>query len=493
MMITTDSVKDLEYSQNRLSLLNNTMISHKDEISVVAPDKGQNGGISVANAEKYPHIEKALLNQAIKNLSSVMIQAEQREVNPEVFSDIAHMSIWRILQQAFREDRKMDFALLVQELSSKGDKEDKKKLLAALLQIQQTSATEDAVPEYLNKLKDAKLVRDSQDAIQKWQKDNIGTGKPAENVQSLISTLSTTLEAQNKNFVSVPMKDSLHEVVAEMQRQMTLGTHIKGIRTGYPILDDAIGGMSGGGGYYLAAGRPGDGKTSFGLNVALNVASDKENGNGTVLIVSGEMSIRAMCQRLLSMTSKMSWQRLCHPPEEQFERIQNAIDNLMGYNIAILPASESAEVTANKVRFLCRTETICLVVVDYLQLFRSEMSSKGSRVDDLERVSAIFRELAKSINVPILALAQLNRGADRTVDKRPTMADLKGSGALEQDAQAVMLIHHIETYEKDERKQDTGKTPVELILAKNRDGETGVIPFLWEGSTQIFSEMAPRI
>lgn len=430
--------------------------------------------------DKCRNLEGAILHLAIDKQSEVMNEAAQKGITSEMFALPEHMTIWNILEKAYQEGKKMDVSLLVHELSSISSDKIRDAAIDALMNIRTIEANPEMTSEYFDELRKAQIGRATDYAICLWKQE----GNTAEASQNLISRLYH-LQNQSSIISPVSVEDGLGSVIKDLCQQNELGTHIKGTKTGYPLLDVAVGGMSAGGGYYLVAGRPGAGKTSFGINVAYNVAMSARGSEGKVLFVSGEMSPKAVYQRLLSIASQMSWKELCLATKEQLDNLEDIIRGLAQCNMSIIPADGNVEMTANMIRAICQREKVLLVVVDYLQLFHSDVAVKGNRVDDLEKVSAVYRELAKAIDAPILALAQLNRSVDKIGDKPPCMADLKGSGALEQDAQAVMLIHHKLGYGRDEASIGS---QVELILAKNRDGETGTIPFCWEGRTQTFRE-----
>ena len=253
------------------------------------------------------------------------------------------------------------------------------------------------------------------------------------------------------------------------------GSDISGLSTGLRDLDKFINGLNRSDLVLLAA-RPGMGKTSMALNVALNVA--KKNPQKTVAFFSLEMSKEQLVTRLISNESFVDNKKLVtgQLSMEEWSKIGIAATALSQTDIRVddNPSLSVAEMNA-KCR---RLDNLCLVIIDYLQLMVSAGGRTYSGENRQQVVSDISRSLkimAKELNVPVLCLSQLSRANESRQDKRPLLSDLRESGAIEQDADEVMFLYREDYYNKDTPEQNVA----ECIVAKNRHGETGTVKLQW--------------
>ena len=278
----------------------------------------------------------------------------------------------------------------------------------------------------------------------------------------------------------VPISEILGDFYKQAE-EMFMNHQPIGLATGFTDLDRLLGGLQRGDLITLAA-RPGMGKTSLALSIVRQVA---EKG-ASVAFFSLEMGANQLAQRLVSLVSSIDIKRLRTGPiySEDLEGIGFAVEHLSKGKIfidqtaAISPLSMRA-----KARRLATRHPIDLVVVDYLQL----MSARGqeNRVQEISYISRTLKELARELNVPLLALSQLSRNVEQRQDKRPTPADLRGSGAIEQDSDVVLFIYRDEFYHKN---SDT-PTLAEINVAKHRNGPTGTITLRFEKSHAKFANL----
>ena len=278
----------------------------------------------------------------------------------------------------------------------------------------------------------------------------------------------------------VPIKEILGSFYKQAE-EMFMDHQPIGLATGFTDLDRLLGGLQRGDLITLAA-RPGMGKTSLALSIVRNVASK----GASVAFFSLEMGANQLAQRLVSAESAIDIKRLRTGPlyEEDLTSIGFAVEHLSKGQIfidqtaAINPLSMRA-----KTRRLATRQAIDLVVVDYLQL----MSARGqeNRVQEISYISRTLKELARELNVPLLALSQLSRNVEQRQDKRPTPADLRGSGAIEQDSDVVIFIYRDDFYHKD---SDTPSL-AEINVAKHRNGPTRTITLRFEKSSAKFANL----
>jgi len=244
--------------------------------------------------------------------------------------------------------------------------------------------------------------------------------------------------------------------------------------TGSPRLDALLGGGLFRGEMYVLAGRPGMGKTTFGLAVARRVAARGE----PVLFVSLEMPAYCLTAKRVAMDAGVSYTELLRgglSPEDETDalRAAAALDDQPLYLL------EDAGTVAEIARAAARVPGLRLIAVDYLGLLRAGERC-GNRYEEITRVSAELRALAKRLDLPVLALAQLNRETAARADKRPTLADLRDSGAIEQDAGGVLLLHRDGYYAAGKAPETE---PLTVIAAKNRHAPRGETRLVWEGRT----------
>jgi replicative DNA helicase len=245
-----------------------------------------------------------------------------------------------------------------------------------------------------------------------------------------------------------------------------------GASTGFKDLDKELQGLQDGD-LIIVAGRPSMGKTSFAMNIAENVLSNKDN-EGAVLIFSLEMPGDALTTRMLSGMSKLNQQNV------RSGMLKDSELNLLmeqGSKLKELPLwiDDSSLLTPMelraKARRLARQEEngLSLIVVDYLQLMQLP-ASNDNRVNQISEISRSLKSLAKELNVPVVALSQLNRAVEQRESKRPKMADLRDSGAIEQDADVILFIYRKEVYEPGENEGQA-----DIIIGKQRNGPIGTV------------------
>ena len=238
----------------------------------------------------------------------------------------------------------------------------------------------------------------------------------------------------------------------------------------------------------LLAARPGMGKTSMALNVALSAA--KASGK-TVAIFSLEMSKEQLVTRLLANEGLIENTRLAtgNLRESDWEKIAQAASVLNQTNIRI---DDNPLLTVADMNAKCRRlENLGLVVIDYLQLMTSA-GGKGysgeNRQQAVADISRMLKIMAKELQVPVLCLSQLSRANEKREDKRPMLSDLRESGAIEQDADIVMFLYRDDYYNEDSEKRNIA----ECIVAKNRHGETGKVELRWMPDYTAFSTLENR-
>ncbi len=275
------------------------------------------------------------------------------------------------------------------------------------------------------------------------------------------------VDAHGETASARPIAEVMREVLQSIDDRIANGTSLSGLATGFVDLDQTLGGMRPGE-LIIVGARPSLGKTALSLNIAERVAS----AGSPVLFVSLEMPARDIGERLLSMGSGVSMHRLSRPRDLR----PNDIDALFaagspqgvaGAPIYIDDTSEqTAARVASEARRAVRRFGVQLIAVDYLGLMRPE-NLRDNRTQQVGTLALRMKQMARSLGVPVILLAQLNRDSDKA-NRRPTLSDLRDSGEIEQHADRVILLH------RDANLPTESPTwPIELIVAKNRNGPTG--------------------
>lgn len=265
----------------------------------------------------------------------------------------------------------------------------------------------------------------------------------------------------------------LPSVVEDIQARFDRGGAITGLSTGFHDLDAKTCGLNPGD-LVIVAGRPSMGKTAFALNVAEHVAV---NEGRPALVFSMEMAKNQLSERSIASIGRVSMNALRsgQMAEDDFSRMSFALGKLFQAPLLI---DDSPALTVAQMRSRARRAAkkcgLALIVVDYIQLASGEGQSREQEVSSISRG---LKALAKEFNCPVIALSQLNRKVDERPNKRPLMSDLRDSGAIEQDADLILMMYRDEYY----HQESTDKGIAEIIVAKQRMGETGIIPVLFRG------------
>lgn len=277
--------------------------------------------------------------------------------------------------------------------------------------------------------------------------------------------------------------ERLHHILVqtlEKVEQMAGRKGLAGLSTGFPDLDRMTSGLQPSD-FIVVAARPSMGKTNLCLNIARNVALKEQV---PVVVFSLEMSQEQLALRLVSAEADIDGQRLRTGDltEEMWARLTQALGRLGDAPIFIddSPALSPMELAA-KARSLNRRAPLGLIVVDYLQLM-SVRSRAENRQQEISEISRSLKSLARELRVPVLALSQLSRAVESRTDKRPMLSDLRESGAIEQDADVVAFIYREDYYAKESETQGLA----EIIIAKQRNGPTGVVHLMFRKETGRF-------
>ena len=426
--------------------------------------------MTLSNATPPPHnleAEESVLGAIM--LSGNALTAVDEVLEPQHFYRPSHGTIFTAARNLAGRGEAIDAITLVAELERSGKIEE----AGGKMRLHELAAL---VPASSNAKHYAKIVREMA-GLRALLKSGMEITKIA---QEREGTLEELIEQSEKalsvavvpnlgdNFTT--LDETMDELLADIRHAIETNTPIFGTRTGLVDLDNTLTGLHPGTLTLLAA-RPGMGKSALALNIAENIVDQNE----TVAFLTLEMSKRELLIRSFARESRIDSQRLrmgLLNPEEQ-KAVASAKKVIDARKERLLIEDTSAMSNAKlraEVRRLHRQSDVKLVVVDYLQLMLAS-SDVESVQQEIAAISRSLKLLAKELHIPVLALSQLNRKLEGRNEKRPNLADLRDSGALEQDADVVLFLYRDEYYNPD----STDKGVCEAIIAKNRMGPNGTI------------------
>lgn len=386
------------------------------------------------------------------------------QVNKEIFETIFTM---------FNYGKVIDPVTVIEEMRHRGifHEESTRQYILDLMKVTPTSAN---VSQYVEIIRDKALVRAlSEVAGSITAMVNEGIGEADEMLETAERQIYS-LRADRSVGGLKPVSEVVQAVYDEIASLADGGEKLPGLSTGLPDLDNRILGLNKSD-LVLIASRPGMGKTSIALNIALNVA--KTSGKA-VAIFSLEMSCEQLAIRLLSSEGRIDSQKLLKSnlSTEDFRRIVTAAASISATNLLI---DDNPMLSVSDMNAQCRrVKNLGLIVVDYLQLMQSAGGrgySGENRQQVVSDISRMLKIMAKELAVPVVCLSQLSRANESRADKRPMLSDLRESGAIEQDADVVIGLYREGYY----NKECMYPNEAEAIVLKNRKGETGTVPLMW--------------
>ena len=435
-------------------------------------------------APHSPQAEQAVLGSML--IDPDCIKDVMDKLQPEDFYLRANRDIFETIYHMFIYSRPIDGVTVAGEMERNGVYNDNTRdYLVQLMDVTPTSAN---VMEYVKIVLDKSLMRQVAAAAGSItamvQEGNGDAGDMLESAEQKVYAIRRGRSAQNMVTVSMVLQDVMNHL-AELTASG--GKTLPGLSTGLSAVDAKINGLNKSDLLLLAA-RPGMGKTSMALNVALSAA--KSSGK-TVAIFSLEMSREQLVTRLIASEGLVENTRLVtgNLRESDWQRIAEAASSLSRMDIRI---DDNPLLTVADMNAKCRRlENLGLVVIDYLQLMTSA-GGKGysgeNRQQAVSDISRMLKIMAKELQVPVLCLSQLSRANEKRDDKRPMLSDLRESGAIEQDADIVLFLYRDDYYNSDSEKRNVA----ECIVAKNRHGETGKVELRWMPEYTAFGTLENR-
>ena len=433
-----------------------------------------------------PQAEQAVLGSMLIDADCVKDVMDQLQTQD--FYLRTNRDIFETIYQMFVYSKPIDGVTVAGEMEKNGkSNEQTRSYLVQLMEVTPTSAN---VMEYVRIVQEKSLMRQVAFAAGRItamvQQGTGSAGDMLEAAEQRIYAIRRGRSAQGMVPVSMVLGDVMSQL-AELSARG--GKSVPGLSTGLSAVDAKINGMNKSDLLLLAA-RPGMGKTSMALNVALSAA--RESGK-TVAIFSLEMSREQLVTRLIASEGLVENQRLItgNLRESDWQRIAEAASALSCMDIRI---DDNPLLTVADMNAKCRRlENLGLVVIDYLQLMTSA-GGKGysgeNRQQAVSDISRMLKIMAKELQVPVLCLSQLSRANEKREDKRPMLSDLRESGSIEQDADCVLFLYRDSYYaSQNPDGAEVDADTAECIVAKNRHGETSTVPLGWDGAHTRFMDV----
>ena len=345
------------------------------------------------------------------------------------------------------------------------------------------------IKAYANIVREQSILRQlisvSNNLIEKSRDGGIDSKALLDEAEQKIFNISEESLKANNGFQNI--NDLVKESLEQIEERAEKVDFVTGVSTGFSEFDNKTTGLQGGD-LIIVAGRPSMGKTSFAMNLS-EYASLKNDA--VTAIFSMEMSGTQLSTRLISSMGRINQQKIRTGKltDEDWPRLTNAVALLSKANIFIddTPALTPTDIRA-RARRLKREKGLDLIVIDYMQLMQLTNNSEN-RATELSEISRSLKALARELDVPVVALSQLNRSLENRTDKRPIMSDLRESGAIEQDADLIAFIYRDEVYNED--SADKGKA--EIIIAKQRNGPIFKTTLTFLGECTRFENYTPEI
>ncbi len=396
-----------------------------------------------------------------------------------------HVKIFEAMQALMLESKSIDFVTLLETLTRQGtyDESGGKAYIKMLIESVPSLAN---IRDYARIVRDKAQLRRLSAAAQEINTMALEGEGDVDRIidaaeQKIFSIAKENLESKNFTHIREAIMGNFHH----LQELKTNREEVMGTPTYFVDVDKYLVGM-GAGDLILIGARPGMGKTSFALNIGVNVACRKQKA---VAIFSLEMGTDQLVSRMLCSEGCVDSNRMRtgELEENDWINLSRAADVLVNTDILIDDTS-GITVTGMKAK-LRRVKNLGLVIIDYLQLMQSDRRI-DNKVQEVAEISRSLKLMAKDLKVPVICLSQLSRSVEGRSEKMPMLSDLRDSGAIEQDADAVLFLYRPEYYAKTgEKNNEENQNIAECSVAKNRHGSTGVAKLGWFGQYTKFTNL----
>lgn len=436
--------------------------------NIVDMNRGEGSSTEGRIPPQAVDVEMAVLGAML--LEKEAIARALEVIDDAVFYKPAHQKIFAAMIALFERGEPVDLLTLIEELRRRGDLE---KTGGEYYLTELTGkVTSAANVEYhahivLEKALMRQLITSSSEVMRRAFTDSEDALDLLDEAEQRIFQISE--QRLKKTFV--PMSEAVHQTMELLESIHGKHSGITGVPSGFSELDNYTGGFQKSD-LIIVAGRPSQGKTALVLSIARNASVLH---NYTIGFFSLEMSTQQLVMRLICAEARVDAHsvRTGRLPEDEWRKLSTSVGRLYKAKMFIddTPALGILELRA-KARRLKAEHNVGLIIVDYLQLMQGPKNAQ-SREQEISMISRSLKALAKEIGVPVVALSQLNRAVEARSDKRPLLADLRESGAIEQDADVVLFVHRPEMYGIETEEGQPTAGIAEIIVGKQRNGPTG--------------------
>lgn len=436
------------------------------------------------NLRVMPHndeAEKCVLGCVLIDNDSVGVLRES--LNAEDFYSEQNRCVFRAMMALNERGMAVDPLTLSNELKQR-EEFDKIGGYSLLTEIGDSVVSTRNVENYCTIIKDKairrKIIRDFGTIIDASYSSQDDTDAMIDQAQKAVYDISM----YNNSREFTKLSDAVKDAITRINEIQKMGGNVLGVPSGFSNLDDITAGFQPGD-FCLIAGRPSMGKTALGVNIAQNAAIryDKK-----IAFFSLEMPIAQLSNRIISSEAEIdsSKLRVAKVHHSEWSKLYDAVSSISKKDVKLF-MDETSGISIGELRRKCRklkaSEGLDMIVIDYIQLITTSQRYE-SRQQEVSDISRQLKGLAKELEIPVLALSQLSRGAESRQGHRPMLSDLRESGAIEQDADLVMLLYREQYY-----NQESTDTSTEVIIAKHRNGSTGTIKLQFEKEYTKFVEI----
>jgi replicative DNA helicase len=429
--------------------------------------------------------ERSILGAVL--LDNHSLNAAVEKLRSEDFFLPQHRQIFQRMIQLAEHQQAIDVVTLMDDLARRGELESAGGV-AYLSQLADGLPRATNVEHYARIVKEKSVLRNLAFSAAAIQEQALAGGDDADVILDRAESTIFQIAEDRVRAGLIGVKELVRDNFERLERIFSEGRRITGLATGYPGLDNETAGLQPSELVILAA-RPSMGKTALALNIAENVAVRNRE---PVAVFSLEMSKESLLLRMLASEARVDAHkfRTGHMGRDDWNKITRALTSLGDAPLWIDDSASSTVLEMGaKARRLKRDRGLSLMIVDYLQLVVPTNTGRGTnRQEEVSSISRALKGLAKELKVPIVVLSQLTRAPERE-ERKPQLSDLRESGAIEQDADVVLFINRPNFYKTDLPEEDRAKA--ELIIAKQRNGPTGNLNFVFLARHTRFEEAAP--
>lgn len=432
-----------------------------------------------AEVPQAVELEKAILGLAItqNNLINILLE----KMRSEYFYDPSNKQIYEAISRLNFANKPVDYATIKEELEKKGGIESfgGEAYLYSLLDPSYYSANFET---YIDIVREKAILRNllgfGNEVLSDVYEGKYGSAEIIGHASEKLFGMSDFDAESGLTALSNIVTDTYQHLLEISQNDSSL----TGVTTGFKDLDKNLSGLQNSD-FILLAARPSVGKTALGINMAVNAAKAGKK----VAVFSLEMSKRQITQRIISMLSMVELASIIsgNIEDQDWEVLLNKIESVKELDLFI---DDTASISLTELRAKSKRkkqeEGLDMIVIDYLQLMTTDAARVENRQQEISNISRGLKALAKELNIPVLALSQLSRKTEERSDKRPMLSDLRESGAIEQDADVVMMLYREDYYDQDTEDQNN----IEVIIGKHRNGPTGTVNLYFSKEYTLFHD-----